>query len=299
MSTFKRIFFFLALNILVVVTISIVTSLLGLRPYLSRQGIDYNSLLIFCLIWGMGGAFISLLLSKKMAKWMMGVKIIDPLSASGSAKELFETVSSLAHKAGIPVPEVGIYPSEEVNAFATGPSKKNSLVAVSSGLLSKMDRPAIEGVLAHEVSHIANGDMVTMTLLQGVVNAFVMFLARILAYAFTQKKDSSSTSYGSYYLFTILFEIAFMILGSLVIAGFSRYREYRADQGGATLASKEKMISALEALRSIKEGPVRLQKTNAFSSLKIKADAGSRFANLFASHPPLEKRIARLTSKQT
>lgn len=294
MNFVKRIFFFVALNFLVLLTISFVLGILGVRPYLNEQGIDYNSLLIFCLIWGMAGALISLCLSRKMAKWMMRIQVIDPNTASSDAKQLYEMVAELSRRAAIPVPEVGIYPSEEVNAFATGPTKKRSLVAVSSGLLRQMHRGEVEGVLAHEVTHIANGDMVTMTLLQGVVNAFVMFLARVLAYAFTRGRQSSSGSYGSFILFTWIFEILFMLLGSMVIAGFSRYREFRADRGGADLAGKEKMISALEALQSIKEGNHRPAQNSAFSSLKIKADSSSRFANLFATHPPLEKRISRL-----
>ena len=168
---FKRIFLFVTVNILVLVTISITLNVLGIRPYLSEQGIDFGALLAFCAVFGFGGAFISLAISRWMAKKMMGVKVIDPASASGIHRELVQAVHRLAQKAGLPaMPEVGIYDSPEVNAFATGPSKKRSLVAVSSGLLQNMDNNAVEGVLAHEVSHIANGDMVTMTLLQGVVN---------------------------------------------------------------------------------------------------------------------------------
>ena len=173
----KRVILFVATNILVIATISVVLNLLGVRGYLDQNGINYESLLIICSIWGMGGAFISLLLSKVIAKWASGVKIINPRGASGREARLVEMVHNLARKAMLPaMPEVGIYHSPEVNAFATGPSKRNSLVAVSSGLLDSMDESSLEGVLGHEVAHIANGDMVTMTLIQGVVNAFVLFL---------------------------------------------------------------------------------------------------------------------------
>src|SRR5579871_5702010 len=183
MAMLKRIFLFLALNFLVILMITFVLDLLNVRPFLSSHGLDMQSLLIFCLIWGMGGAFISLSLSRIMAKWMMGVQIVDPNTHDPELRHLLETVHKLARRSGLPLPQVGIYRSNEVNAFATGPTKKRSLVAVSTGLLQRMKDNEIEGVLGHEISHIANGDMVTMTLLQGVVNAFVMFLARILAYA--------------------------------------------------------------------------------------------------------------------
>lgn len=190
----KRVFLFLTVNVLIMVTISLVLNLLGVQPYLTAKGIDYSSLAIFCLLWGFGGAFISLALSKVMAKWMMGVKILDPKTVSGANDRwLIQTVHQLAAKAGLQkMPEVGIYESEELNAFATGPTKNRSLVAVSTGLLDRMDRGEVEGVLGHEIAHIANGDMVTMTLVQGVVNAFVMFFARILAFAVSQLVDEEN-----------------------------------------------------------------------------------------------------------
>ncbi|MBU6446480.1 MAG: protease HtpX, partial [Verrucomicrobia bacterium] len=254
----KRIFLFLALNFLVVMMISVVLNLLNVRPYIQAYGLDYSSLLLFCFIWGMGGAFISLALSRKMAKWMMGVKAIDPnTTRDPEEKHLLDTVYRLSRKAGLTVmPEVGLYHSNEVNAFATGPTKARSLVAVSSGLLNRMGQTEIEGVIGHEISHIANGDMVTMTLLQGVVNAFVLFLARILAYAVSglgrNRQESGSVS-GSYILFVYLFEVIFMVLGSLVVAAYSRFREYKADAGGARLAGKEAMISSLKQLRVLQE----------------------------------------------
>ncbi len=294
----KRIVLFLALNFLVVLMISFVLTLFNVRPYIQAYGLDYRSLLLFCSIWGMGGALISLSLSRVMAKWMMGVKIIDPNKASGEEKGLLETVHHLSLKAGLKsFPEVGIYRSNEPNAFATGPSQKRSLVAVSSGLLNRMNPKEMEGVLGHEISHIANGDMVTMTLLQGVVNAFVMFLARVLAYVVSglgrNNRQGSQGISMSYILFVYLFEVVFMILGSLVVAAYSRYREYRADRGGARLAGKAAMISSLKALRSMQEIQDPKEQP-AMAAFKISHRGQKGLFSLFASHPPLDERIARL-----
>lgn len=224
----KRIFLFLAVNFLVIITISIVLNVLGVRPYLRSYGIDYQSLLVFCLVWGMGGAFISLGLSRVMAKMAMGVQVIDPNTADAGAQELLQIVGNLTRSANLPMPEVGVYESPEVNAFATGPTKSRALVAVSSGLLHRMNRAEIEGVLGHEVTHIANGDMVTMTLLQGVVNAFVMFLARVIAFAVTQamrgRDDNEAPSWGIFFMVQMVLQVVFMIAGSMVVAWFSRYR---------------------------------------------------------------------------
>ncbi len=295
---FKRIVLFLAVNALVLVTISLILNLLNVQPYLTQSGINYQALMIFCLIWGVAGAFISLALSRVMAKWMMGVEVIDPQSASSQQRELLEMVRMLSQRAGLSsMPEVGIYRSPEVNAFATGPTQSRSLVAVSSGLLNRLSAPEVEAVLAHEVSHISNGDMVTMTLLQGVVNAFVMFFARVLAYVvmkFFRKGDEEGV--GSPFLYTglvFLFEIFFMVLGTLVVAAFSRYREFRADSGGARLAGRDKMIAALQALdRTINIHDERAEKP-AFQAMKISGNR-SVLLKLFASHPPIEERIARL-----
>lgn len=298
MAMAKRIFLFLAVNFLVILMISVILNIFNIRPFISQYGIDYQSLLIFCLVWGMVGSFISLALSKTMAKWAMGVQVIDPNTNNPEMKRLLETVYELARSAHLKhMPEVGIFASKEVNAFATGPSKKRSLVAVSTGLLQRMSQKELEGVLAHEITHITNGDMVTMTLIQGVVNAFVMFLARILASIISglgrNRNDSSSGSYGSYMILVFLFEIVFMILGSMVIAWFSRQREFRADRGGADLAGKEKMISALESLVQLQEiKDVKVDKP-AYQALKI-STGKSRFGALFATHPPLSERIARL-----
>lgn len=297
---FKRILMFFAINLLVVLSISFFLSLFHVRPYLTAYGINYTSLLIFCLVWGMGGAFISLSLSRIMAKWLMGVRIIDTKTATPNAKHLLDMVERLSKQAGLShIPQVGIYTSCEVNAFATGPTQKRSLVAVSSGLLEHMNEAQLEGVLAHEITHIANGDMVTMTLLQGVVNAFVMFLARILAFAFSglgKSKEGSSGSYLSYGILVFVFEILFMILGLLVIAGFSRWREYRADAGGALWAGKEKMVAALEQLRHCQRMRDPKHQIASFEAMKISASQGS-WIQLFATHPSLDKRIGRLLTR--
>lgn len=298
MAMFKRIGLFIAVNFLVIVTISLVLNLLGVQPYLTSYGLNYESLMVFCLVWGMGGAFISLAISRIMAKWMMGVQVIPTNTTDPNLRELLQTVHTLSRSAGLTtMPEVGVYDSPEINAFATGPTKSRSLVAVSTGLLRRMNDQQVKGVLGHEVAHIANGDMVTMTLVQGVVNAFVMFLARVIAFAITSSRsndsEESSTSGGlAFHLVTFVLEMVFMVLGSLVVAWFSRYREFRADKGGARLAGRESMIDALEALRRNFE-EVDPQAQPAMQSMKI-SSRQSGFMRLFSTHPPLEERIARL-----
>lgn len=291
----KRIFLFVLTNILIITTISIVLNLLGVRPYLDAKGINYGSLMIFCLVWGFGGAFISLAMSRVMAKWMMGVKVIDPHTTDPELRDLVSRVHSLATRAGLQkMPEVGYYESDELNAFATGPTKNRSLVAVSTGLLRGMSRGELEGVLAHEVAHVANGDMVTMTLIQGVVNAFVMFLARIAAFAASQAVDEEKRPMVQFGV-TILLEILLGILGLMVVATFSRRREFRADHGGAKLAGTSNMVSALERLK--KNYAIAAHDSHAdepaMASLKIHGKA-SRFARLFSTHPDLDVRIRRL-----
>ena len=212
MRTFRRIGLFLVLNIAIIFTISIVLRLFNVQPYLTQHGINYKELLIFCFIWGMGGALISLGLSRQMARWAMGVKVINPETATGDKQRLIEMVTRLSKKARLKaVPEVGIFHSTDINAFATGPTQRRSLVAVSSGLLDEMDEEEQEAILGHEISHIASGDMVTMTLLQGVVNAFVMFLARVLAFALSAagRGDNRRSSSGSYFLLVLLFQNRF------------------------------------------------------------------------------------------
>lgn len=299
MAWMKRIFLFVAINILVVFTLSLLLRVLNIGPYLNAYGMDYSNLMAFCLVWGMGGAFISLALSRVMAKWLMGVHLIDPATRDSDLQQLLQSVYHLARGAGLSVmPEVGIYDSPEVNAFATGPTSRRALVAVSSGLLSRMNNEEMRGVLAHEITHISNGDMVTMTLLQGVVNAFAMFLSRAIAFAIAQsmRGDRDERDRGAAPMFSFLIqmvlEVVFLLLGSIVIAWFSRYREFRADAGGARLAGRTNMIQALEALRRTFEYTDPAAQP-AVQTLKISGRATGLLA-LFASHPPLEERIARL-----
>lgn len=296
----KRVFLFLVVNFLVILTVSLVLNLLNVRPFLRSHGLDYNQLLVFCLVWGMGGAFISLALSRIMAKWMMGVHLIDPDRATGTEAQLVDMVHRLAKRAGLPsMPEVGIYESPEVNAFATGPTKSRALVAVSSGLLRRMNAIEMEGVLGHEITHIANGDMVTMTLVQGVVNAFVMFFARVLAYAVMQmsRRENNENTGSSllYYVLVFVFEIIFMLLGSIVVATYSRFREFRADSGGARLAGREKMLAALHALQRTVQ--IQDPKTQQSAIQAFKISSRSNLLHLFATHPPLEDRIHRLETE--
>ena len=286
---FKRIFLFILTNLLIITTINILLHVLGVHGYLTAEGIDYRALLTICFCYGMGGAFISLMLSKVMAKWMMGVKTIDPQDA-GQYAWLVSTVHNLAMKANLPSPEVGVYESNSPNAFATGPTKSSSLVAVSTGLLSSMSRDELEGVLAHEVAHIANGDMVTMTLLQGIINAFVMAISRIIAYAIASR-NSKNSSAAVNSLVIIVLQITLSLLGSVVICWFSRKREFRADQGSAELASRQKMIAALKALQRTIDIP-EPKKRPSFAALQI-SSKGS-FINLFRTHPELSDRIKAL-----
>jgi heat shock protein HtpX len=291
---FKRIFLFALTNILVMVSVSIVLSVLGIGNYLTASGINYSALMAFCLVWGFVGSGISLLLSKFMAKTMMGVQIVDERSQYG---DLVRKVHQMAKQAGMEkMPEVGIYQSPEVNAFATGPSKNNSLVAVSTGLLNQMSSDEVEGVLAHEVAHIANGDMVTMALIQGVVNAFVMFFARIAAFALQnvlsgdRDDDRPQTTGLAYHLSVMVFEIIFSFLGMFVIAYFSRLREFRADKGGAQYAGRGKMVAALKRLQQ-KLDYVD-DSSDAIKAFKISSKKG--LMSFLSTHPSLEDRIAAL-----
>ena len=287
----KRIFLFMAVNILILITLSVTLNLLGVQPYLTRYGIDYKALMIFCLVWGMGGAFISLGLSRIMAKWMMGVQVISPTQAGGDSAELVALVHRLAQGAGLPaMPEVGVYESPELNAFATGPTKSRALVAVSTGLLNSMNGGELEGVLGHEITHISNGDMVTMTLIQGIVNAFVMFLARVIGFAVSQSAREQNRR-GINFMVVIVLEIILSFLGMMVVAFFSRSREFRADAGSARLAGRDKMIAALECLGRSRV-PVDTHQ-RAMATLKISGKSGG-FMALLATHPPLEDRIAAL-----
>jgi heat shock protein HtpX len=290
----KRIFLFLLTNIAIVVMLSLVLSILGVGQYIGPGGLDIQSLMVFCLVWGMGGAFISLQMSRFIAKRATGVQLVDGRSGNPEADWLFATVARLTQTANLPMPEVGIYDSAEVNAFATGPSKKRSLVAVSSGLMRSMRQDEVEGVLAHEVAHIANGDMVTMTLLQGVINAVVMFLARIIAFAFvrgsSRDDDSRGGSYMMSWMVIMVLEMTLGIFGSLITAWFSRQREFRADRGGATFAGRDRMLNALKRLAANRE----LVDTQHQALATLKINGAKSWMVFFSTHPPIEARIAAL-----
>ncbi len=295
----KRVVLFLVVNLLVMTTITIVLGVLGVGRFFPSGSLA--NLMIFCLVWGFAGALISLALSRVMAKWMMGVQLIPSDTGDPTLRELVNTVHELAQQARLPeMPQVGIYESPEVNAFATGPTKSRSLVAVSTGLLQNMRQPEVAGVLGHEVTHIANGDMVTMTLIQGVINAFVLFLSRVLAFAISQalrsRDDERDGGGWMEFVLVMVFQVVFSILGSIVVCWFSRWREFRADAGGARLAGREQMIEALEALRRLHDpelAAAEAKRGQSFQALKISGRPGGLLA-LFATHPPLEERIARL-----
>lgn len=294
----KRIFLFMLVNLLVVTTLTAVLGVLGVGRYIPQGGL--GGLAVFCLVWGFGGAFISLLMSRLMAKWFMGVQVIDPNTSDQRLRELVETVHGLARADGLPMPEVGIFDSPEVNAFATGPSRSRSLVAVSTGLLQNLNTREATAVLGHEVTHIANGDMVTMMLIQGVINSLVLFVARILAFVVSQalRGRDERGSYWVEFLLYQLFQVVFSLLGFIVVCWFSRQREFRADAGGARLAGRENMIDALRALERLHNPALAAaagQGSQTFEVFKINS---SRRAHLFATHPPIEERIARLQAAQ-
>ena len=292
MAIGKRIFLVIITNILIVVSISIILKVLGLQTYLTANGLDYQSLAAFCLLWGFGGAFVSLALSREMAKWLLKVNVVAPTSATREDRWLVDTVTRLSSQAGLPkVPEVGIYDSDEPNAFATGPTKSKALIAVSKGLLNKMSRAEAEGVLAHEVAHVANGDMVTMTLVQGLVNAFVMFFARMIAWSLSQFFDEERRGIVNFFA-VMVFEIAFSFLAIIVVSSFSRRREYRADGGGANLVGRQKMIAALKSLQRAVH--VESEVPQSIAALKISSTKRSGLMSLISTHPPLEERIKRL-----
>lgn len=286
----KRILLFMATNLAIMLTVSVVLSLLGIAGFrLPGGGLDYGALLVFCLVWGMAGSFISLAMSRIIAKRAMGVRLVDGRTGREELDWLYATVRQLSERAGLPMPEVGYYDSPEVNAFATGPSRKRSLVAVSAGLLRAMRRDEIEGVLAHEVAHIQNGDMVTMTLIQGVVNAFVLFFSRVIANVVRNAVDERIAGVVGL-VTTIVLDIVFGVIGMIIVAWFSRAREFRADAGAGSLAGKGKMIAALQRLQQSTQMVDTSQP--ALATMKI---AGARnMKMLFSTHPPLEARIAAL-----
>lgn len=294
MAFLKRVGLFVLTNVLVMVTIGIVWSIAS--RFLGLAGLDSKlpMLMAFCLVWGMGGAFISLLMSKWMAKMFHGVKVIEPNTTDMELRQLVTKVHEFARRAQLPkMPEVGIYESEDINAFATGPSKSRSLVAVSTGLLQRMNEKEIDGVLAHEVAHIANGDMVTMTLIQGIVNAFAMFFSRILAGLVASNVEERYREIVRFAV-TILGDIAFTLLGSIVVNYFSRRREFRADAGGAKYSSRENMIAGLQKLRAVYELPIPPEQGATATLMISNRDKKGTIAALFATHPPLEERIAAL-----
>ena len=284
----KRIFLFILTNLAVVLTLSVILSLLGVGNYVGPGGLNIGALATFCFVWGMGGAFISLQMSRWIAKRATGMQLVDGHTGQPELDRVYATIANLTQQAGLPMPEVGVYESGEVNAFATGPSKRRALVAVSTGLLRTMREDEIAGVLGHEIAHIANGDMVTMTLLQGVINAFVMFLARIIAYALANRGDSRDR--GGSFMVVFVLQIVLGILGSLITAWFSRQREFRADRGGAMLAGRDRMIAALRKLQANHE--LVDTQHQALATLKINGTRG--WMVFFSTHPPLEARIAAL-----
>lgn len=294
----KRIALFLATNLAIIVVISFILSIFNVQPYLNQHGLNYQALLIYAAIIGFTGSFISLFISKWMAIHAYSIHLIERPSNEVESW-LVAQVRKLANQNHIGMPEVGIYESPEPNAFATGWNKNNALVAVSTGLLTTMDQDELEGVLGHEVAHIANGDMVTMTLLQGVVNTFVIFFARIAAFFVTQffrRGEGESAHDGFvYYGVAILFEILFGILASIIVMWFSRYREFRADAGSANTVGKEKMIKALARLQALMDKTPEDDRAPAMNTMKISTH--SRWITLFSSHPPLEARIAALQKR--
>jgi heat shock protein HtpX len=287
----KRIALFLITNIAVMVVLSIVISLLGFDQWLAAEGIDYRNLLGLSLVIGFGGAIISLLLSKTMAKFGTGAQVVD--GSEGTMQGwLVQTVRKLADQAGVGMPEVAIYPGEP-NAFATGAFKNDALVAVSSGLLESMSREEIEAVLGHEMSHVANGDMVTLTLIQGVVNTFVVFLSRIVGFFVDRVIFRTERGVGpGFYIATLVCQILFGVLASMIVAWFSRYREFRADAGSARLlGSPQPMIAALMRLGGLQPGALP-EAVKAFG-----ISGGASVMALFATHPPLQERIAALQAR--
>lgn len=298
MKIFKRIGLFLLVNLAIIIVFSGVLMLVeyfGYGEYLTVYGLNFTSLLLLAVIIGFGGSFISLLLSKKMAKWIMNVQIIDN-PRSDQERKLFKIITTLAQHSAIKTPEIGIYPSKEVNAFATGASKNNSLIAVSEGLLEKFNDDELEGVLGHEMAHITNGDMITLTLIQGVVNTFVIFLARAIAMIINKvlsRGDGDGLGFLAYFGLVIVFEIIFGILASILVLSFSRHREFRADRGSAQYVGKTKMIKALQKLQQLKDHIETGKNQKAFAALKI-SDRPSFFGRLFSSHPSLQRRIEAL-----
>jgi len=288
----KRIFMFILTNVAVLLLVTIVAHLLGVDTYLTAHGQNPEGLLVWAALFGFGGAFVSLAMSKMQAKMFMGVQVINPQSADATSQWLLSVIDHHARKVGVRMPEVGIFTSPEPNAFATGMSRNSALVAVSTGLLERMNRQEIVAVLGHEMTHVANGDMVTLALIQGVVNTFVLFLSRVVGQIIDRAvfRSDDGRGFASYLIFYVL-QIAFGILATPIVMWFSRQREFRADRGGAQLAGTSEMIAALEELKREHE-PLPAQQFAAFGIAG--GDSGGGLSRLFMSHPPLDERIAAL-----
>ena len=291
----KRILLFLATNLAIVVLLGIVLRLLGVERILDESGTGLNlgALLIFAAVFGFGGSFISLAISKWSAKRMMGVRVITQ-PANTTESWLVNTVRNQAQQAGIDLPEVGVFDSPQPNTFATGARRDAALVAVSTGLLKSMSQQEAEAVLAHEVSHVANGDMVTLALIQGVVNTFVIFLARVIGHTVDRVVFRNEEGHGpAFWITTIVAELVLGLLATIIVMWFSRQREFRADAGGARLAGRQHMIGALERLRERHPGPL----PDKMAAFGIAGGGGAGIKRLFMSHPPLEERIAALSGQ--
>jgi len=286
---------FLATNLAILFVANITLSLLGFNSFMAANGIDLNlqALLVFCAIFGVTGSLISLFMSKWLAKRAAGVKLIES-PANGAERWLVEEVHALADKAGIKHPEVGVFPSEQSNAFATGWNRNDALVAVSVGLLSRFDKDEIRAVLAHEIGHVANGDMVTLAMIQGVVNTFVMFFSRIIGHTVDRVVFKTERGHGiGYYMTTLFAELILGFLASMIVMSFSRWREFRADAAGASLAGKGAMIAALERLQSEQMGASTMPDTLVAFGIR-NGGLKQGLMRLFSSHPPLQSRIDRL-----
>lgn len=286
----KRVLLFLGTNLAIVLVLSITMRLLGVEPYLNANGLNLTSLLVFAAVMGFGGSFISLAISKWSVKRSMGVRVIETPQNS-TEFWLHETIRKYSSQAGIKMPEVGIYDSPDVNAFATGMTKNSSLIAVSTGLLQQMTREEAEAVLGHEVAHAANGDMVTLALIQGVVNTFVMFLSRVIGHLVDKVVFKTERGQGpAFFVTMIIAELVLGLLASIIVMWFSRRREFIADQGGAGLAGRKNMIAALERLNSLHPQPL----PDKMAAFGIAGGVGGGLKRLFMTHPPLTERIAAL-----
>lgn len=286
----KAIFLLVTTNIAVMAMIGIVVKVLGLEPVLAQNGLNLTSLFVFSAVMGFAGSFISLFMSKFMAKRSMGVQVIEH-PQNETEQWIYRTVERMSGELGIKMPEVGIFYNDAPNAFATGASKNNSLVAVSSGLLQIMSRDEVEAVIGHEMAHVNNGDMITSTLLQGVMNTFVYFFARIVAQVLSSNRNGQSSA-GSYFMISMVMQMVLGVLASMVVMWFSRHREFHADRGGAALTSNQSMANALRALKRLQDGGAQLALPDQMAAFGITA-----FGGLFSTHPPLEKRIAALETQ--